>query len=350
MGTKTLLAVVMLSLSSATALGAPVDSLFSDESVEIRADERLFTLMLLMNGMGWSEAAEYGPEPLKSPLYKGVRKDLIDKLSAYRERYLPKAVLNRAKRFVTEHPGSLKDYIEACLHMSRAPEFKFQKTLPKSLAKLKGLDDLLRSTWKGARVRVLMSRYKEPLIDGQQTLLSKIDKRTQPLVLMLKAKAAAAPKAKKASDDDMGDLFGGDDEADSDDGTATADDATAELESVAVTLAPLWTRREVLSIQFGERFELVFGGERGDGTIVAHAVALVRLRAAAGLAKSPVTDAQQRAAWGLVTAATGRQGPDRLAPYPACSKAIADWRATKAPFGEGPFASELVKTCQVKGN
>jgi hypothetical protein len=145
-------------------------------------------------------------------------------------------------------------------------------------------------------------------------------------------------------------LFGGDDEDDSDDGTATADDATAELESVAVTLAPLWTRREVLSIQFGERFELVFGGERGDGTMVAHAVALVRLRAAAGLAKSPVTDAQQRAAWGLVTAATGRQGPDRLAPYPACSKAIADWRATKAPFGEGPFASELVKTCKAKGN
>ena len=354
MGTKTLLAVMMLSLSSATALAAPVDSLFSDESVEIRADERLFTLMLLMNGMGWSEAAEYGPAPLKSPIYKGVRKDLIGKLSAYRERYLPKAVLNRAQRFVAEHPGSLKDYIEACLHMERAPDFKFQKTLPKSLMKLKGLDGLLRSTWKAARVRVLMSRYKEALIEGQQTLLSRVDKRTKPLVLMLKAKAAATPAkpaAEKAEgDDDMGDLFGGDDEEGADDGTATADDATAELESVAVTLSPLWVRREVLSVQFGDRFELVFGGERGDGVAVAQAVALVRLRAAAGLAKGRVTDAQQRAAWGLVAAATGRQGPDGLAPYPACVKAIADWRATKAPFNEAQFAADLVKICQAKGN
>ena len=40
--------------------------------------------MLLMNGMGWSEAAEYGPAPLKSPLYEGVCKDLINKLKAYR--------------------------------------------------------------------------------------------------------------------------------------------------------------------------------------------------------------------------------------------------------------------------
>ena len=352
MGTKFLLAVLMLGFSSVPALAAPVDSLFSDESVEIRADERLFTLMLLMNGMGWSEAAEYGPAPLKSPLYKGLRKDLIGKLAAYRERYVPNNVLNRAKRFVTEHPASMKDYIEACLHMSRAPEFKFQKTLPKTLNKLKGLDGLLRAAWKGARVGVLMSRYQEALVDGQQTLLSKVDERTKPLVMMLKAKtvkAADKPKA-ASSDDDMGDLFGGDDEDASDDGTATADDATAELESVAVTLSPLWTHGEMLSIHHNKRFEVVFGGSRGDGTTVAQIIALVRLRAAAGLASGPVSEAQHRAAWGLVAAATGRQGPDRLAPYPACVKAIADWRATKVPFTEGAFASELVKTCQVKGN
>ena len=352
MGTKFLLAVLMLGFSSVPALAAPVDSLFSDESVEIRADERLFTLMLLMNGMGWSEAAEYGPAPLKAPVYEGVRKDLINKLNAYRERYVPNAVLNRAKRYVTAHPASMKDYIEACLHMSRAPEFKFQKSLPKGLNKLKGLDDLLRASWKGARVRVLMSRYKESLVDAQQGLLSAVEGRTKPLVMMLKAKAVKVPDQPKAAvaDDDMGDLFGGDDEDASDDGTATADDATAELEAVGVTLSPLWTRGERLSVHYDKRFEVVFGGTRGDGTAVAQIIALVRLRAAAGLAGSPVSEAQHRAAWGLVTAATGRQGPDRLAPYPACVKAIAEWRATKVPFNDGTFASELVKICQTKGN
>ena len=56
----------------------------------------------------------------------------------------------------------MKDYIEACLHMSRAPEFAFQKTLPKTLNKLKGLDGS-RAAWKGARAGVLMSRYQEAL-------------------------------------------------------------------------------------------------------------------------------------------------------------------------------------------
>ena len=75
----------------------PVDSLFSDESVKpsrravVHADAA-------HEWYGWSEAAEYGPAPLKSPLY-GLRKDLIGKLAAYRERYVPNNVLNRAKRF-----------------------------------------------------------------------------------------------------------------------------------------------------------------------------------------------------------------------------------------------------------
>ena len=351
MGYKSLLIALGVGLAAPSALATPLDSLFSDESVEVRADERLFTLMLLMNGMGWSEAADYGPAPLKTPQYKGLRKDLIEKLRTYRERYLPNAVLNRAQRFVTEHPGSLKDYIEACLHMARAPDFTFQKTLPKTLAKLKGLDELLRAAWKGARVGVLMGRYQEGLVEGQQKLLSQIDQRTKPLVRMLKAKAEVAKaSAPAASDgDDMGDLFGGDDDDSGDEGTATADDATAELESVAVTLAPLWVHGEALSVQYADRFELVFGGARGDGTAVAHAVALVRLRAAAGLARKPVTEAQQRAAWGLVAAATGRQGPDTLAPYPACTQAIAEWRQTKAPLTEGSQAADLLKTCEAKG-
>ena len=81
-----------------------------------------------------------------------------------------KAFRSRAKRFVTEHPASMKDYIEACLHMSRAPEFRFQKTLPKALNKLKGLDALMRAAWKGARVGVLMSRYKEALVATSASL------------------------------------------------------------------------------------------------------------------------------------------------------------------------------------
>ena len=75
----------------------------------------------------------------------------------------------------------------------------------------------------------------------------------------------------------------------SDDGTATADDATAELEAVGVTLSPLWTHGERLSVHYDKRFEVVFGGTRGDGTAVAQIIALVRLRAAAGLAGSPVS-------------------------------------------------------------
>ena len=62
----------------------------------------------------------------------------------------------------------MKDYIEACLHMSRAPEFKFQKSLPGGIEQAQRSRRPLTASWKGARVRVLMSRYKESLVDAQQ--------------------------------------------------------------------------------------------------------------------------------------------------------------------------------------
>jgi hypothetical protein len=353
MAKQPLFAFLLLAFGAQHAIAAPVDSLFSDESVEVRVDERLFTLMLLFNGMGWSETAEYGAEPLKAPLYKGMRKDLIGKLSSYRERYLPNRVLNRAKRFVVEHPAAIEDYIEATLHVSRSPEFKMGSSLPPRLAKLKGLAGLLKGAWKDARVKVLMSRYKDQLTDAQQRLLSSIDKRTGPLVRMLKAKGeAVAVKAKKATGaDDMDDLFGGgDDDVGDEGGTATADDATVELEQVVVGVSPFWRRDKRLLLRVAGRFELIFGGQRGDGVTVAQYVALVRLRAAAGLAGKPLTDAQTRASWALVTAATGRQGPDQMAPYPACVKAVDEWKKLKEPLSIGDHGTKLVASCQAKGN
>ena len=103
-------------------------------------------------------------------------------------------------------------------------------------------------------------------------------------------------------------------------------------------------------MRVGERFEVVFGGERGNGATVAQVVALTRLRAAAGVAKAEVTEGQMRAAWGLVTAATGRSGPDQLAPFPACTKAIETWKESKLPLTDGDTATQLITTCQPKGN
>ena len=342
MGSKLLL-VMAVATTAMSAAAAPVDSLFSEESVEVRADQRLFTLFLVMNGLGWSEAAEYGPAPLKEPRYEGIRQDLLAKLATYRERYLPSATLKRARRFVEANPAALRDYVEAALHISSPPEMKMAKTLPKRLTKLRGLADLLRSTWKEARVAVLMGRYSERLSGAQRSLLDKIDQRSRPLMAMLKAKAATAKK--KASDGDEGDdLFGSDD----DESSASADDATGQFESVAASVVPLWRRGEMLAVQVGDRFELVFGGERGDGVAVALRVALARLRSAAGLIGKPVDDAQQRLAWGLVTAATGRQGPDTQAPYPGCVAAIKEWRALKAPLTEAGHATALLVACTVK--
>jgi hypothetical protein len=353
MAKQPLFALLLIAFGAQHATAAPVDSLFSDESVEVRADERLFTLMLLFNGMGWSETAEYGAEPLKSPVYKGMRKDLIGKLSSYRERYLPNRVLNRAKRFVVQHPAAIEDYIEATLHISRSPEFKMGSSLPPRLAKLKGLAGLLKGAWRDARVKVLMSRYKDQLIEAQQGLLSSTDKRTGPLVRMLKAKGEAvrAKVDKATGGDDMADLFGSSDgDAGDEGGTATADDATAELEQIVVGVSPFWRRDKRLLLRVNGRFELIFGGQRGDGVTVAQHVALVRLRAAAGIADKPVTDAQTRASWALVSAATGRQGPDQMAPYPACISAVADWKKLKVALTASDQASRILASCEAKGN
>jgi hypothetical protein len=342
MGSKLLL-LMAVAMTAMSAAAAPVDSLFSEESVEVRADERLFTLFLVMNGLGWSEAAQYGPAPLKEPRYDGIRQDLLAKLATYRERYLPNATLNRARRFVEANPAALRDYVEAALHISPAPEMKMAKSLPQRLAKLRGLGDLLRSTWKEARVSVLMGRYSERLGEAQRRLLDRVDKRTRPLMAMLKAKTVAVKK-KSGSDDDSDDLFGSDD----DDSSASAEDATGQFESVAASVVPLWKRGEMLAVRVGDRFELVFGGERGNGVEVALRVALARLRSAAGLHGKPIDDGQTRLAWGLVTAATGRQGLDTHAPYPGCVAAIQEWRTLKAALTEADIAKSLLDACTVK--
>ena len=135
----------------------------------------------------------------------------------------------------------------------------------------------------------------------------------------------------------MGDLFGGDDDDSGDEGTATADDATAELESVAVTLAPLWVHGEALSVQYGDRFELVFGGARVTA-LAAHAVpwSVCELP---GL-RNPVTEAR-RAAWGRLPPLAGcRSG--RLRPIPPAA-GDRHRRRPKRP-DRGKPSGDLLKT------
>jgi hypothetical protein len=296
-------------LVAGPAAAAPIDSLYSNESVELRADERLFALFVVLNGLGWSEATDYGPAPLTLAKFDPMRADLRDKLTKYRDRYLPSRLLNRLDDFVSRNPASIDDYVAFTLLLGDAPGFQTPAKLPANLSALRGLAPLLAEVWKEGRLAVLMGRYTEKYMGRMRRYLAALDGQTKDLMALVKGVAVAAQKKpKKENEEDLDDLFGDDDEG----GGAAGDSAEVALdfEGVSVHFAPFWRRGASLHRQLGGRFHLVYGGGDLAAAQAAYFVALVRIRGGAGT-RGKVVSRQEAAAARALMAAIGVtvQGP-----------------------------------------
>jgi hypothetical protein len=292
---------LIAALAAGPAAAAPIDSLYSDESVELRADERLFALFVVFNGLGWSEAKDYGPAPLTLPKYDPMRADLREKLTKYRDRYLPSRLLNRLDHFVSSNPASIDDYVAFTLLLGAAPGFQTPAKLPANLRGLRGLAPLLAEVWKEGRLAVFMGRYTEKYMGRMRRYLGALDGQTSDLMALIKgAKAAAKTSKKKANEEDLDDLFG-DDEAGGDNGGDEAEVAL-DFEGVTVHFAPFWVRGASINRQLGGRFHVVYGGGEIAAAQAAYFVALVRIRGIAGTRGKVVNDREAAAARALMAA------------------------------------------------
>jgi hypothetical protein len=87
-----------------------VDSIYSAEGIELRADIRVFNIMAVMNAMGWREDTRALPPPTKMALLPPLRTKLIQEIGA-----LSPALREALQVYFTQRPEPVERYLLAAL-------------------------------------------------------------------------------------------------------------------------------------------------------------------------------------------------------------------------------------------
>ncbi|MBM65479.1 MAG: hypothetical protein CMH55_04510 [Myxococcales bacterium] len=330
-------------VSGSPALAGGIDALYSAESVEVKADAGLFTLLLVVNAMGWDEAAKTGPAPLSRPIYDPLREDVRGKLFKYRSRYLSDGVMREFEDFITGHAQPLSDYIAYVATLGPAPHFEPTGPAPGNAAKLKGLEKLIAKAWKQGRLEVFMGRFRSKLVHRMRTFMDKLDKETAQLaVLFTGAEKAKADSDKADSGDSLEDLFG--DEGGDEESGGEAD-VTTNFEAVSAAITPTWIAGRSLTLRVGDRVVIVLGGHAGTAVVLEELV-LSRLRGWAAVGDAPVQP-EQRAAALAVLHFTGLVSSKEPLPQ-TCRETLSRLSKEKIPLKAPGEASQLFTSCSPK--
>lgn len=146
-----LLALLVLVATPALA-GSQGDwfaSLYTGEGVELRNDERVFTLFAILNATGFDEGPVTRKAPVPRVLYHPVRQQVRARgISGEAE------VRKAADAFFDAHPLPLSRYLAYCLASDQAPFATGAKA--KELQQLKGFEQLLNKAWTGWKLEELM--------------------------------------------------------------------------------------------------------------------------------------------------------------------------------------------------
>ena len=332
-----------LVLTGVPAFATGIDALYSAESVEVKADAGLFTLLLVVNAMGWDEATKSGQPPLNRPIYDPLREDIRGKLFKYRSRYLSDRVMGDFEDFITAHPQPLTDYIAYVVTLGPAPHFEPTAPAVGQAAELKGLEKLIAKAWKEGRLEVFMGRFRSKLVHRMRSFMDKLDGETGKLSMLFTG-AAKKKETTDASDsgDSLEDLFGDDSGDEEAEGEA---DVTTNFESITAAIAPTWLAGQTLTLRLGDRVVVVHGGQAKTAAVL-EALVLSRLRGWLGVVGAPVDKPQQVTARAILdyTGLTKSKEPLAL----ACREAFSRLKKEKIPLKAPGEASNLVASCGVQ--
>lgn len=109
-----------------------LSGLYSRDGIEVRADERLFTLMALFNALGYDREVAAGPPPLEAPQYGEVR------ATVRRELQTKGCGSEEALALVAAQPRPLAEYVEGALLLGPPPLFSASEA-PKFMAEWSGV-------------------------------------------------------------------------------------------------------------------------------------------------------------------------------------------------------------------
>ncbi|MFZ5469703.1 MAG: hypothetical protein ACOZIN_09725 [Myxococcota bacterium] len=164
----TLLTVCVLSAAGPAFADADwFASLYTQEGVELRADERVFTLYALFNVMGYDAAPVVRKDPVPKYDFHPVRAAVRAQLAA-----ADAEVRRQAEQFFDSHPQPLDKYLAYVVNSAPPPFTTGAKS--KELSDLKGLEALLAKahhSWKlGELMAQTQSDYRRALKAYLRTL------------------------------------------------------------------------------------------------------------------------------------------------------------------------------------
>jgi len=147
------LAVCVLASAPARAEADWFASLYTGDGIELRADERVFTLYALLNSMGYDAGPVTRQYPLPKVTLHPVRASVRAKLLA-----ADPEVRRLADSYFDAHPQPIGHYLAYALNSASPPFATGAKA--KELADLKGLEGLLAKAYASWKLDELMGQVQ----------------------------------------------------------------------------------------------------------------------------------------------------------------------------------------------
>ncbi len=143
------LLVLVASPAFASSKGDWFASLYTGEGVELRNDERVFTLFAIFNAMGFDQSPITRKDPIPKVIYHPVRQQVRGRVIGG-----DPEVRKAADAFFDAHPTALRKYLSYVVASDTPPFAAGAKS--KDLQELKGLEQLLAKAWTGWKLDELM--------------------------------------------------------------------------------------------------------------------------------------------------------------------------------------------------
>ncbi|PZR14004.1 MAG: hypothetical protein DI536_11850 [Archangium gephyra] len=167
--TRLIALCVFLSLPAfAASKGDWFASLYTGEGVELRNDERIFTLFAVFNASGFDAGPVTRKDPVPRIVYHPVR-------SLVRSRVIggDPEVKRAAETFFDAHPTALRKYLSYAVAADQPPFAAGAKA--KDLQELKGLEAVLAKAWTAWKLEELMGTVQADYRRSLKTYLTVTD-------------------------------------------------------------------------------------------------------------------------------------------------------------------------------
>jgi len=146
-------------------------SLYTGDGVELRNDERVFTLFALFNALGFDQGPVTRKSPVPKIIYHPVRQLVRGRVIGG-----DPEVRKAADAFFDSHPKSLGHYLDYAIHAGQPPFTTGPKA--RDLNDLKGFEQILAKAWKGWKLDEVLAQVQPEYRAALKTYLDGLD---QPL-------------------------------------------------------------------------------------------------------------------------------------------------------------------------